>query len=134
MRPLIASLVVAVAVLAVAMMWIVRSPAPPLPAPSPPRPAESEPVAMQPLPPPIQAAAAPADADAPEDAALPKAPLDLARPVEPPPNLDELTQKIEQTPPAERGPLVLQCLEAIQALPPDEQTRATERLNTALHH
>jgi hypothetical protein len=144
MRPLIASLAVAVAVLAVAMLWNVRSAAPPPRAPLPPTPTEREPVAMQPLPPPIQAAAAAAvaDAAAPDDAALPKAPIDLARPVEPearepvapPPNLDELTQKIEQTPPAERAPLVLQYLEAIHTLPPDEQTRATERLNTALHH
>jgi hypothetical protein len=140
MRPLIASLAVAVAVLAVAMVWIVRSAAPPPRAPSPPRPAESEPVAMQPLPPPIQAATV-ADAGVPDDAAGPKALLDLARPVEPevrepvapPPNLDELAQKIEQTAPAERAPLVLQYLEAIHALPPEEQSRATERLNTALH-
>jgi hypothetical protein len=141
MRPLITSLAFAAAVLAIAMVWIVRSAAPPPSAPSPPTPAEREPVAMQPLPPPIQAAAL-ADAAAPDDAVRPKAPLDLARPVEPearepvapPPNLDELTQKIEQTAPAERPPLVLQYLEAIHALPPDEQTRATERLNTALHH
>src|SRR6516225_191590 len=87
-------------------------------------------VAMQPLPPPIQAAAVD-DVAAPDDAALPTAPLDLARPVEPaarepvapPPNLDELTQKIEQTAPAERAPLVLQYLEAIHALPPEEQSR-----------
>jgi hypothetical protein len=138
MRPLIASLAVAIAVLAVAMVWLVRSAAPPPRAPSLPGPTEREPAAMQPLPPPIQAAAAVDDAAAPDDAARPKAPPDLARPVEPeavaPPNLDELTQKIEQTPPAERAPLVLQYLEAIRALPPDEQARATERLNTVLHH
>jgi hypothetical protein len=123
------------------MVWLVRSAAPPPTAPSPPRPAEVDPVATQPLPPPIQAAAV-ADAAAPDDAARPNAPLDLARPVEPEarepvapaPNLDELTQKIEQTAPAERPPLVLQYLEAIHTLPPDEQTRATERLNAALHH
>jgi len=143
MRPLIASLAVAVVVLALAIVWIVRSTPPPPRAPSPPTPAEVDPVAVQPLPPPLQAAAvAVADAAAPDDAARPSAPLDLARPVEPEarepvapaPNLDELAQKIEQTAPAERPPLVLQYLEAIHTLPPDEQSRATERLNTALHH
>jgi hypothetical protein len=141
MRPLIASLAVSAAVLAAATVWIVRSPAPPPRASSPPVPAEPEPVAMQPLPAPLQADAV-ADAAVSDDAARPKAALDLARPVEPearepvapPPNLDELTQKIEQAAPAERAPLVLQYLEAMRALPPDEQTRATERLNAALHH
>jgi hypothetical protein len=147
MRPLIASLAVALVVLALAIVWIVRSAAPSPPAPSPPAPAEIDPITVQPLPPPLQAAvtaiadAAALDDVAPDEAARPGAPIHLALPVEPEArepvapalNLDELTQKIEHSAPTERPPLVLQYLEAIHTLPPEEQSRATERLNTALH-
>jgi hypothetical protein len=140
-RPLIASLAVAVVLLAVALIWIVRSGAPPSPHAPPPTPAREESrTAVAPLPPPIEAQPQMGDA-ADADTAKPKLPLDLGldlarlevrEPVAPPPDLDALARQIERAPEAERGSLVLQYLEAAHALPPEQQTAALERLNTLL--